>query len=137
MIKLFDFAYYYIYQLNRKGYKKNNHEYAQGFLGMVVGTFLLESTFLFRAFFNLISFKSLIAIIGLCAAITYISVYYFAGKLYGSDGPRKHIVKEYDSKYSYKKQNKYLQTFILWFLAMIWMAFCVILGIKIKKWMAL
>lgn len=136
MIKFFDFTYYYIYQLNRKGYKKNNHELASGFLAMVYSTWISMSTIMLKAILDLIMSINILIIFFSSSAATYILVYYFAKKLYGLNGTRNFIVKEYDKKYSYKKQNRYLQTFILWIITCSWLLFCVIMFRRMQSWFA-
>ena len=137
MIKLFDFAYYYIYQLNRKGYKNNHHEYARGFLAMMLSTWGGISIIFFELFISKIFKTNGIYLTFLIGVPIYSVVYWLTGKMYGVNGSKSNIVKEYDKKYSLKKQNRYYQVFVIWFLTMLWMAFCVIMRFKVKKWIGL
>lgn len=45
--------------------------------------------------------------------ITTIVSFYLIDKLYGKEGPRRHIVKEFDKKYNFKNENRYLQVLLL------------------------
>lgn len=137
MIKLFDFAYYYIYQLNKKGYKKDNHEYARGFLAQMFSTWGAIFTFILEFFTSKVYRMNAVFIVTPIVICIYIIVYKFAGKFYGKDGSRPTIVKEYNKKYSFKKENRYYQVFVIWFLTVLWMAFCVITRIKLDKWFGL
>lgn len=103
-------------------------------MAMVYSTWTAITMIMFKAILDLIIVVNILVLIFSGAAGAYILVYYFAEKLYGLKGPRNFIVKEYDKKYSYKKQNRYLQTFILWILTCAWLLFCVSMLHKIRRW---
>lgn len=133
MIKLFDFLYYYVYQLNRKGYKKNNHEYSRGFLAMIISILSAISTFFLGTILQQISSLDPLLFLFIFSALTYILTYYFLGKLYGKKGTRKHIVGAYDNKYSLRRQNRYIQVLLIWTAVILWWIFCILIDSMIKK----
>ena len=134
MIKLFDYLYYYVYQLNRKGYKKDTHDYARGFLASIFAIWGSISIFFFDLFIAKFYRLDGILLALLFAIPIYIAVFYYSGKSYGINGSRAGIVKEFDKKYSLKKQNRYYQSFVIWVLTILWMAFCVVMRFKFIKW---
>jgi hypothetical protein len=133
MIQTLDFLYYFMYQLNRRGYKTNNHENAK--LGSAVVSFSI-----------LISYKRVVPQIvehhfeGLhlydywTFLIFFISafIYYLTGKYYGLNGSRKWLIEYYDSSTNIRKYNQYIHVFILTMILIINFLLCLKVGNELK-----
>ena len=110
MIKLFDFLYYFMYQLNRRGYKTHNYDNARfGLVGFLFFPFILFSSKLIEPFtLHFFDFKisnNVWAIISI--VITLFGTYYYTDKFYGSKGTRRWVVAYYDKNTNIKSKIMY------------------------------
>lgn len=135
MIRLLDFLYYFMYQLNRRGYKTNNHENAK------LGTASL-------VFSILIAYKRLVPLIiqhylensNLYDYWTFLIfiisglIFYLTDRYYGPKGSRNWVVKKYDSTSDIKKQNHYLQIFVLTTIITVNFLFCLKIENQLKNY---
>ena len=132
-MKTFDFIYYYIFQLSRKGPKQDYHENTKNTL-----SFFIVPIYIALFALNIYPFLKLIINInwGIFQVTTMffsgVITYYLVESLYGKNGTRTNTVKEYDNKYNFKKTNKYFDTIILWLITILFIIFSTILFWIIK-----
>ncbi len=133
MIKILDFLYYFIFQLNRRGYKTNNYENARFGLG---GLFCLFLIFIGPIIDPLTMYYFENEFIGnnwiiLSIIISFRMSYYLTAKYYSINGTRNWVVSEFDKKYTIRKQNSIVQVIILIILLVSIFVFCFLMGIRI------
>jgi hypothetical protein len=133
MIRILDFLYYFIYQLNRRGYKTYNHENAKLGTASIICSILIS----YKRFVPLIV-KHYLGIYFLYDYWTLIIflisvfIFYLTGRYYGPKGFRNWVVEKYDSSSNLKKQNHYIQVFVLTTIIMSNFLLCLKIGNELK-----
>jgi hypothetical protein len=135
MIKIFDFIYYFVYQLNRRGYKTANYDnarFAVAFIvffvilfGSIPSFFFIEYYFDIKVPFNIIAIFSIV----LAVIITYPLTKMF----YGPNGSRKWVVSHYDKITNIKKQNSVLLVVLLVIVLYSYVFLCFKIGDFLKE----
>jgi predicted histidine transporter YuiF (NhaC family) len=139
MKKIFDFLYYFMYQLNRRGYRSGNYDSARFALAFII---FVSIIFLSKIIDPLIEYFFQLKIPynywGIFS-LTFggIFTYYFTNKFYGPNGSRKWVVSYYDKNTTLKKQNSVIQVVILTFLIMSFFLICYISGIRLRRYFGL
>jgi hypothetical protein len=135
MRKILDFVYYFMYQLNRRGYKTGNYDNARFAVAFIVFFMILFGSiplFLFiEHFFNFKVSSNLIGIFSVVLAI--IITYPLTKRFYGPNGSRKWVVSHYDKISNIKKQNSVLLVVLLVIVLYSYVFLCFKIGDFLKE----
>lgn len=131
MKRVFDFLYYFIYQLNRRGYKKFNYENARVGLSVIIFIFFLSfSRLIHPVLQHFADLEISNEIWGVISLVTSISMtFYFATIYYGPNGSRTWVVKYYDKNTNIRKQNS-----VILCVALSTLLVCLVVSCKIIGW---
>jgi membrane protease YdiL (CAAX protease family) len=126
MIKIFDFIYYFMFQLNRRGYKTGNYDTARFAVAFVIYFVTLVSSipllFLIEHYFDI---KVTFGYIGIFSVVfALIITYPLTKKFYGPKGSRKWVVSHYDKTTNIRKQNSVLLVILLNIVLFSYLFFC-------------
>lgn len=134
MKRILDFLYYFIYQLNRRGYKKNNYENARFGVSVYIFIYIMPLELVIspleKHYLNTDFYNEHWAVFFL---IVPIYIYYLSGKYYHSNGSRAWVVKHYDKTTHIKHQYYIVQIFIAVIVWLIIYLSCLKIGGLLKR----
>ena len=136
MIRIVDFIYYFMYQLNRRGYKTGTYDNARFAVAFLVFFLILVSSiipsFLIKHYFDFKVSSNLIGIFSVVLAI--IITYPLTKKFYGPNGSRKWVVSHYDKTTNIRKQNSVLLVILLVIVLYSYVFLCFKIGDFLKEY---
>lgn len=126
-----------MFQLNRRGYKKNNYENARMGLTVLFVAFFLSLTNLIHPILRCFLFvdvsKTIWNVTSILAAV--ILTFYLTRKYYGPNGSRTWVVKYYDKNTNIRKQNSILQSIFLAILLVGFLISCKVIGFRLEEYL--
>jgi len=122
-----------MYQLNRRGYKTNNHENTKlGTASIIFSILISYKRFVPLILQHYLGIYFLYDYWTLLIFLISVFIYYLAGRYYGPKGFRNWVVKKYDSSSDIRKQNHFIQVFVVAIIIVGNFLFCLKIGNELK-----
>jgi hypothetical protein len=136
MRKILDFVYYFMYQLNRRGYKTENYDNARFAVAFIVFFVILVTSIIPSIFIkHYFDFKVSSNILGiLSVTLAVIITYPLTKRFYGPNGSRRWVVNHYDKTTNIRKQNSVLLVIVLVIVLYSYMFLCFKIGDFLKEY---